>query len=184
MTAKTKKIIDYVIKTIWWIVLILLSVLLVSIISAKFRGEVPKIFGYSIIRITTPSMGKTIPPDTYILIKETAPEDIGRDDIICFYSDDPSIYGYLNTHRVVRVIENNDKYEFVTKGDGNGVEDIVTAKGDKLVGKYVKNLDGLTWFSQALSSKNMGVICIVMVVATAGVFVAILVVKSKEDIKK
>jgi signal peptidase len=88
---------------------------------------VPKVFGYSVVVITTGSMGDTFPVGTYILIKETLPEDIKENNIICFYSEDPSIYGYPNTHRVTKVIESNGKYEYITKGDANAVEDNIAS---------------------------------------------------------
>ena len=94
MNEKAKKIADYAFKTIWWVAFITLFLLVFSIITAKMKGEVPKVFGYSVLTITTPSMGETIPVDTYILVKETSPEQIKEEDIICFYSDDSGIYGY------------------------------------------------------------------------------------------
>ena len=41
--TKTKKIIDIVLKVGWWVVFTLLFVLVISIVSAKVKGEVPKI---------------------------------------------------------------------------------------------------------------------------------------------
>jgi signal peptidase len=181
MSKKAKKIIDITVKTVWWALLVLLIALIVCIVSAKIKGKVPKVFGYSVMVITTESMGDTFPVGTYILIKETSPEDIREKDIICFYSEDPSIYGHPNTHRVTKVIESNGKYEYITKGDANAVEDNITAKGDKLIGKYVKRLDGLTWLTGAVRSQGMFVVFIGMFIATAGIIVVSVVLKSKKE---
>ncbi len=181
MSKKAKKIIDTTVKIVWWVFLVLLIALIVCIVSAKIKGKVPKIFGYSVVVITTKSMEDTFPVGTYILIKETLPQDVQEGDIICFYSEDASIYGYPNTHRVVQVIENNGNYEYVTKGDANFVEDTVTAKGDKLIGKYVKKLDSLTWLSEAIKSEGMVFVFVGMFVATAGVIVVAMVLKQKNE---
>ncbi len=181
MNQKTKKIIDITVKIVWWVLLVLLIALIVCIVSAKIKGKVPKVFGYSIVMITTESMGDTFPVGTYILIKETSPEDIKEKDIICFYSEDPNIYGHPNTHRVTKVIESDGKYEYITKGDANAVEDNITAKGDKIIGRYVQKLEGLTWLTGAVKSQGMFVVFIGMFIATAGIIVVTVVMKSKND---
>jgi signal peptidase len=181
MSQKAKKIIDTTVKIVWWVFLVLLIALIVCIVSAKIKGKVPKVFGYSVVVITTNSMEDTFPVGTYILIQETSPEDIKENDIICFYSEDPSIYGHPNTHRVTKVIESNGKYEYITKGDANAVEDNITAKGDKLIGKYVQKLDSLTWLSEAIKSEGMVFVFGGMFVVTAGVIVVAMVLKQKNE---
>jgi signal peptidase len=180
MSEKAKKIIDIIIKVVWWVVLILLIALSVGIVSAKIKGKVPKVFGYSVVHIISQSMSDTIPVGTYILIKEVSPEEIKENDIICFYSEDSLIYGRPNTHRVVEVIENDGKYEYVTKGDSNAGQDTVTAKGDKLIGRYVKNLEGLTWLSGAVQSQGMMVVFVVMFIVSVGIVLATVVMEKKK----
>lgn len=179
--TKTKKIISWAIKISWWVVFALLFLLCLTVISAKLKGEVPRVFGYSVIKVATPSMEETIPTNTYILIKKTQPKNVNEEDIICFYSDDPKIYGYPNTHRVIGVNFENGKYEFVTKGDANGMQDSVTAKGDKLIGKYVKTLKGVTWISNTINSMDMIVVFIVMFVCSLGIIIATSVIKLKKE---
>jgi signal peptidase len=180
MSEKAKKIIDIIIKVVWWVVLILLIALSVGIVSAKIKGKVPKVFGYSVVHIISQSMSDTIPVGTYILIKEVSPEEIKENDIICFYSEDSLIYGRPNTHRVVEVIENDGKYEYVTKGDSNAGQDTVTAKGDKLIGRYVKNPEGLTWLSGAVQSQGMMVVFVVMFIVSVGIVLATVVMEKKK----
>jgi signal peptidase I len=135
----------------WWIATVSIIALICVIMGAKIKGRVPYLFGYSVMNIVSGSMEDKIPAGTYILIKKTDASDIQKGDIICFYSDDPNIKGYPNTHTVVEdPIYGENGIEFVTKGEANLLKDDYTAKGDKLIGKYVKNLDGLTRFSQSL----------------------------------
>ncbi len=158
----------------WWAVLILSAVLLVFIMSAKLRGEVPKIFGYSVMRIVSGSMEPEIPKDSYILVKETAPEDIKKSDIICFYSDDPMIYGFPNTHRVVEepyVGEDGD-YHYVTAGDNSHGNDSVSARGERLIGRYVGQIGVLN----ALESLFTGRSALIVILSVQGSFLVLAIV--------
>ena len=180
MTDKTKKIVDRVFSITWWALFLALFCLVFGIISAKMKGEVPKVFGYSVVKVVSPSMGEDIPVGTYVLIKEVDPKDVHERDIICFYSDDPSIKGYPNLHRVVSVIPTGNGYEYVTKGDGNPSEDSVTAKSGKLIGKYVDKLEWLGDLSDAVSSNSMMAFVLVLFVLSIGMVIAVVVLKSKE----
>lgn len=181
MKAKTKTIIEKILKMAWWVVFILLFALILTISSAKIKGKVPSVFGYSVVNICSQSMEDTIPVNTYILLKKVNPKAIEEGDIICFYSDDSNISGYPNTHRVMQVIKKDGQYEYVTKGDANTMEDRVTAKGDKLIGRYVKTLKGLTWLSRSMQKQGIVVVFGLMLAGTAGIVITTLILKSKEE---
>ena len=149
--TKTVKAVKRTLSALWWLFVVLLFALLINIIGAKLSGKVPSVFGYSVMNIISGSMEDEIPKDSYILIKKVDAEEIERGDVICFYSSDPKIYGMPNTHRVVEEpIVTEHGIEFVTKGDANPINDTVNARGDRLIGVHVKNLSGLTAFSNAL----------------------------------
>lgn len=153
---KISGVLKIVATVFWWIATVSLVALILVIMGAKIKGRVPYLFGYSVMNIVSGSMEDKIPAGTYILIKKTDASDIQRGDIICFYSDDPNIKGYPNTHTVIEdPIYGENGIEFVTKGDANLLKDDYTAKGDKLIGKYVKNLDGLTRFSRSLQGNGI-----------------------------
>ena len=126
-----------------YLVLILLLVTLVLyLLIARISGKVPSLFGYSVVRIVTPSMDPKIPVGSFVLIKKAAPEEIAVGDIITFYTDDPDplIAGKTITHRVLAVSCEDGKYVFTTKGDNqatNPVPDAYPARGERLVGRYV-----------------------------------------------
>lgn len=166
---------------IWWGVLIVLAILMFSILGAKLKGRVPYIMGHSVMRIVSGSMESEIPEGSYILIKKIDPEEVREGDVITFYSSDYAILGLPNTHRVVEPpIVKDGGYEFVTRGDANSVNDRVTAKGDDLIGVYVRRLDGITRFSTALEGGGM---MILMLVLEAFIFVmaAFIFVKAKRE---
>ena len=148
---------------LWYVFLGFMFLVLVSIFISRMQGDVPRVFGYSIMKISSGSMEDTIPTGAHILIKKTAPEDIKKGDIICFYSEDPKIYGYPNTHRVIEdPIKTDSGYEYVTQGDFNPLKDEVTAKGDKLIGRYVMKLTFLTAITDFFTTKFM-LVCMVTV---------------------
>ena len=181
---KTVKAIKRTVSAVWWIVLVLLVVLLVNIFGAKLTGNVPRVFGYSVMNIVSGSMEEEIPKGSYILIKKVSPEEIEKDDIICFYSTDAKIYGMPNTHRVVEEpIVTDSGIEFITKGDANPINDTETAKGDRLIGVYVKTLDGLTAFANALSGNILIIVilCLQICIITMAVYAFALVKKNKSE---
>ena len=155
----TVKRVKKALSALWWIALILLALTMFNIIGAKMQGRVPRIFGYSVINIISGSMGDTIPEGSYILVQQVDADEIEKDDIICFYSSDPAIYGIPNTHRVVSdPIHTDSGIEFVTQGDANNGPDKYTAKGENLIGRYVKTMDGLNAFVSLLDKGGMTVL--------------------------
>ena len=181
--SKAIAITKRVLSALWWVALVLLASLLVSIFSAKMRGEVPKVFGYSIMNIVSGSMGEEIPAGSYILIKDTDPSDIKINDVICFYSDDPTIKGYPNTHRVVKepIVNPDGSIEFVTRGDANLKDDDYTAKGDRLIGRYVKTLDVFGRFIRWFSGSGMLFVMIPLFLLSVGMMAYTAVIKAKSD---
>lgn len=169
MTRKQKLILILrrSVKIAWWVVLVLLALLVFRILGAKLKGEVPRVFGYSIMNIVSGSMEDQIPTGTYILVKRVDASEIRRDDIICFISEDKAIRGYPNTHRVVAdPIQGEKGLEFVTQGDANPTPDETTAKEAKLIGRYVRNLPGLTKFANMLEGEGMITLMVALMMGT------------------
>lgn len=148
----------------WWIMLLLIGALMVNIIGAKLSGKVPHVFGYSVMNIITGSMGDDMPVGSYILVKKVDAETVEIGDIICFYSSEPDIYGMPNTHRVVEppIVKEDGKIEFVTRGDAANGNDAVNAKGEDLIGVYVKRIFWLERFASALNGSSMLVLIFVL----------------------
>ena len=160
-------------KVLWWLLLILTLALLCSVLGAKFRGEVPQMFGYSVMQIVSGSMEPEIPVGSYILVKNCDPEEVREGDIISFYSRELSIYGHPNTHRVVEPpIATENGIQYVTKGDSNLVADHATVDEEQLIGVYVGRMDWLTNFVRALDN---GLMMVLLMVAQLGTVAAILV---------
>ena len=136
-------------KIAYAVLILLLSVLVLYLLIARISGGIPSFFGYSVVRIVTPSMDPKIPVGSFVLIKRIAPEEVSPGDIITFYTDDPDpqVAGKTITHRVLSVSVDNGKYVFNTQGDNretNPVPDAYPARGEALVGRYVCGMLPLT----------------------------------------
>ena len=145
-TKRNKRIADIIFSVITVVLLVIIAYFVVM----QVQGKVPLVMGYGVLHTLTPSMEDTIMTGDYFLIRAVDPEDVREGDIITFYSDDPNIKGYANTHRV-HVNEHGVWTEiidgervFYTKGDNNYTIDCVPARASQLVGRYVTDLPWLT----------------------------------------
>ncbi len=159
---KKKSKLGLVVNTVFCIVFAIVLIIVVMMMFSRAKGEVFFVGDRSYIWVMTNSMADEIPEKTYICIRREAPENVEVGDVITFFSDDPSLGGNLNTHRVVDVI--GDGEEFVTKGDNNPINDKYTAKGDKLVGVYEKNSALLTWCGRIFQSR-VGILAVIGIIA-------------------
>lgn len=106
-----------------------------------YYGQVPNLFGYHFLRVISTSMTPVINEGECIIVKSIAADQLKVGDIITFHSEDPYIYGYLNTHRIVSIeTDENGKSVFHTKGDANSGEDVYTVKENSIIGKYCGEL--------------------------------------------
>lgn len=120
--------------TVWSFVLICAISYLISSYNV-YKGEevIPNILGMYGFTISTGSMEPIINAGDYLVAKKVKSDDIKVGDIITFVEENIII-----THRVSGII--NNQYEeimFITKGDGNNVEDDISIMSENIVGKYV-----------------------------------------------
>ena len=119
------------------VLLILAIIFCLSIIlQVTIQGYVG-ILGYSVFRISSPSMEPTLPVDTFIISQKVDISEIGEEDIICFVSKESYLKGKVVTHRVVESKEIDSKICLITKGDNNNSVDAAYVTRDNLVGKMV-----------------------------------------------
>lgn len=143
----------------------LVVILTVYIVVCRATGKIPSFFGYSVITIVSDSMDSSpedncdydIPRGTYILIRKTSADAIKEGDVITFYSTDARIAGAPNTHRVVDIVENADNtLSFRTQGVNkktNPAPDENLTEENNIIGKYVRNLNVLTFMMKLLTNK-------------------------------
>ena len=155
----------------------ILTLVVVSFVEKKTDKS---IFGKRVVWIMTESMEDTIPAQSYILVKDVGDNEIKVDDVIMFVSRDPEIYGALNTHRVVEI---NDKGEYVTKGDHNRYKDEYTVKLEDVQGIYERNLPFLTFIGRLYAQPVGYIVTLVLVAGLVGAWFVI-DYKDKKKIKK
>ena len=119
------------------VILIIFSVFVLLTVVTTKKGDVPRVFGYSLFRVMTGSMEPTMPIDSLILVKQTEPAELREQDVISFFSRDPALMGEVNTHRIIKIEQYHDQYVFYTKGDANNIEDRYETFDKDIVGKVV-----------------------------------------------
>ncbi len=161
------------------VIIVLLVIFIAVLFINRSQNKVTYIGDKAMVWIVSPSMEPLIPEYSYIQIERASAADIEVGDIIMFYSDDPRIEGFLNTHKVVEII--GDHEEFVTRGINNPTNDELTAKADKLVGRYTKNLPFLTALMRFFLSPSGFIIIVLLFVAITLALVLPDIIKYSKD---
>ena len=102
--------------------------MLVVVIVTAIPLSLPRLFGYEIYNVISPSMEPLLPMGTLIYTKQLVPETVQEGDVIAFLSN-----GSVVTHRVVknRFVEG----DFLTKGDANDENDPSPISYGALIGR-------------------------------------------------
>ncbi len=139
-----------IVNVIFTVVIVTMLAMVAYFVVMQVQDKVPLVAGYGVLRVLTPSMEDTLMRGDYILIKKVSPDRIQAGDIITYYSDDPTIQGYANTHRVTAnekgewtAVVNGERV-FYTKGDNNALADLYPARESALVGRYVCSMKWLS----------------------------------------
>ena len=128
-----KGILRAIFNTVSVIIIILAILILMTVVMTK-PGNVPNILGFSMFRVMSGSMEPTLPVDTLIAVRLSQGEDVQKNDVITFYSKDPSLNGSINTHRVIDITEENGVRCFITKGDANQIVDRYPVEPRDMIG--------------------------------------------------
>jgi len=131
-----KKILYTYFTTVLLGILLFISIYMVVTVS---KSGTPELFGYRVFRVLTGSMEPKIEESSCIIVKHVSESDLREGDIITFRSQDPTIYGFFNTHRIYKISTNSSTGEtlYTTKGDSNLDPDDVSVRYIEIAGKYV-----------------------------------------------
>jgi signal peptidase len=81
-------------------------------------------------------MTPAYPVGTVVIAKKVDADTLKVGDVISFYSQDPTIAGMPNTHRIVSISKDEaGKTYFITKGDNNPTADKYPVYEAKVIGK-------------------------------------------------
>ena len=121
------------------VMLVLLSIIIsISSITAKANNGVSNLFGYTPFSVQTESMKPTLSKGDYIFVEKCDAESLAVGDVITYYT---IIEGsrVINTHRIVKVINDNGLIQYQTQGDNKETnpepDKLLLSPGD-IIGKY------------------------------------------------
>ena len=157
--------------------------ILVYVTVSAARGKIVSIFGHTVLTVVTGSMEPSLHVGDYIFIERTDPAQLKEGDIISFYSEQSDIFGLLVTHRIAKV---NEDGTFVTRGDANPVDDSVTVRPERIVGKYTGKARLFRWASSFGDLRKLA-LAAVMVMTTIAAFYEVLTIgrlKTRLDAEK
>ena len=108
-----------------------LIVIAASLLIIRMMGDTPRIFGYTLYYIVSPSMEPTLEVGDIILSKEVKdPSTLEIGDVVTYQGKEGSFAGKLVTHQIVEINENEDgTLVFRTKGTKEGavIDPAITA---------------------------------------------------------
>lgn len=132
---------------LFWMFMIVISILIVMVAQSRLTGKEPSIFGYRLYIVESGSMEPAIIMSSAIVVKEISSDEIVIGDVITYASDESSP---RVTHRVIGII--GDRNAFTTKGDMNNAEDMSPVKPDMVIGKVVFSVPIIGYVLKFLSS--------------------------------
>ena len=159
---KSSKNLYYIGKTLGILLSLVIVFLIIFNITLMVKSiinpnKLPDFLGLKSFVIVSESMEPTINPGDAIFIKEVPQNELKENDIISFRDGD-----IINTHRIVRINDNNGNITYTTKGDNNKNEDRVAVSYDKIEGKYEFKLSGVGILVEIIKSKVTLVILLII----------------------
>ena len=145
--------------------------LIIAVIALVVPLSVPRLLGYQIYNVVSPSMEPAIPEGSVVYVKAVDPAAVEAGDVIAFHDGESVV-----VHRVVA--NRTSVGELVTKGDANNVEDLSPVPYDAVFGREEFHIP--RWGSfMAIYSTAMGKIYLLLA-AACGVMLNMLAGRMRE----
>lgn len=146
----------------------------------KTNGYVT-IFGCSVFRVVSESMGDTMPVGSLIISQKTDIESIKEGDIISFFSRESYMAGQIITHRVAEIKDRDGELLLVTRGDANNSVDGFYVTKENFIGKIIVILrpEGFITTLYSILTNEIGFFSVVIVPV-----IILVTVIMQENIKK
>ena len=153
-----------ILSTIICIIILFFIVFNITLIVESYINpdELPSFLGIKSFVIVSESMEPTIITNDVIFIVDTSKENLEVGNIISFRTGD-----YINTHRIVRIEEQNGEDVYITKGDNNSNEDRTPVKFQDIEGKYLFRLPKIGKITEMLKSRITLVVLLIFLVIIA-----------------
>ena len=134
-----KKAAGILVSVILWIIILLAALYAFTTMATRNESEVASLMGYTPLVVESNSMSPTFNAGDMIVIQKCDTSELKEQDIICFHTIIQNEYA-LNTHRIVKIIEQNGARSYTTRGDNNAAEDTHIISDGDIVGRYVTRI--------------------------------------------
>lgn len=124
----------------------------------------PRLIGFQIFTVQTPSMEPKYPVGSVIYVKPVEADELQARDVITFRNRQ----GTVVTHRIVQVYGSGSGRSFQTQGDANNIPDGGSVPAENVIGKVVFRIPGLGYVSQGLHTTRGRIIAGGVVVLLMG----------------
>ena len=127
-----KKLISKILKVLSYCLFGLIISISLFVLTLRFLGENPRIFGYSFYYVLTESMEPEIMAGDMILGKYTDPEELQVGDVITYVGESGALKDKIITHKIVEM----DDGMITTQGVANDIADPPIAPS-QILSRYV-----------------------------------------------
>lgn len=161
---KIKNVAEKALSLLCIVIALLAIFILIVVFTSKDKG-IPLLGGRTAMLVVSPSMEPEYKAYTCVFVKEVDTDSLNIGDDITFYSQDPSIYMKVVTHRITDIEDTSKGLYFTTKGINNAAEDGYEVPADKIIGKVTGQSEVLGSIVTALSRTEVfiALICIPIV---------------------
>ncbi|MCR5143122.1 MAG: signal peptidase I [Ruminococcus sp.] len=161
-----KKVLGIIINVLAWVILIFALLVTIMVFSSGRNNGVANLLGFIPMTVESDSMKPTFEKDDFIICKEIDDMNtLKKGDVITFWT---IIEGQRvkNTHRIVKIENENGSVSYITRGDNNGIDDSVPVYAGDVIGEWTGvKVHGFGKAMDFLRTKTGFFICILIPMA-------------------
>ncbi len=166
MNPVVKKILNIALDVVIAILVVFAVLISMVAISSNANNNVPNVFGVTPFSVQSDSMEPTFNVGDYIFVKacdSKAAAQLQSGDVISFFALDENGKRFINTHRIVSVVQSDSSVLYETKGDNPkyGVDDVLVSSSD-VIGKFTGTKIPFLGRVMDFLSTKWGFFCIVL----------------------
>lgn len=145
------KILKTIFKTIKVIATVFIVALAAVILVQRVSNNKLSIGGIQIFTVVSESMVPKYNVFDMLIAKKVEAKDLKVGDDLVYIGKVGSFKDKIVTHEIINIGSKNGKYEFVTKGIANDIEDPLVSE-DQIYGKVIYKTKFLSWCSKLINS--------------------------------
>ena len=128
------------------------ALLLVVIVVQRVSNNNLSIGGFRVFMIVSESMKGEYDIGDILVSKKVSEDKINVGDNVTYLGEEKELKGLIITHKVVKMLEDDDGVKFITKGLANEVED-PSIRYDQIYGKVVYKTFVLSFIAKLMNNK-------------------------------